>query len=76
MLKKIAYPENLGYNDIWSLEFENVAWESSVLELPGLVWKKKEIKNGKLKINKFCAGEYIENNEMLIFGGYNLNGSI
>jgi N-acetylneuraminic acid mutarotase len=64
----------LGYNDIWSLEFENVAWESTVLELPGLVWKKREVLKGKMPSIKFCDGEYIGNNEMIFFGGYNPNG--
>ena len=30
--------DNSLFNDIWLFSFENVAWESQSLELPGIIW--------------------------------------
>jgi len=41
-----SMPENLFLNDIWLFSFENVAWESQSLELPGVIWQKIELREG------------------------------
>jgi len=41
-----SYPENLVLNDIWGLSFEHVVWDSSSLDLPGVLWEKMEPEEG------------------------------
>ena len=39
-------PENLLLNDIWYFSFENVTWDSPILEVPGVIWYKVDVKDG------------------------------
>ena len=68
-------PENLLLNDIWKCSFENVAWNSPSLELPGVIWCRVDIKEGAsllppLKGHSITA---LSDSEIFIFGGYGQN---
>ncbi len=42
-------PENWFYNEVYSFSFDNVVWNTTSVELPGVVWSKLEI---EVKLNK------------------------
>ncbi len=71
-----SYPENLLFNDIWYCTFQNVLWETDSLDLPGLSWKRLNLKLGSTQmptLKAHCAVS-ISKNEIFIFGGYSQDG--
>jgi hypothetical protein len=82
LLGGVSFPENLSYEEYWRLRFgkliqfnrkENVAWNSDVLELAGLIWEKFTVSGERVPL-KMAAGTSINAQEMLVFGGYDLKG--
>jgi hypothetical protein len=68
-------PENLLLNDYWSCSYENIAWESPSLELPGVIWSRIEIKEGSnllppIKGHSMIA---ISEQQVFIYGGIGQN---
>jgi hypothetical protein len=34
-----SMPENWLFDDIWSFSFENTQWNSTALDIQGIIWK-------------------------------------
>ena len=69
-----SYPENLVLNDIWSLSFEHVVWDSTSLDLPGVLWEKIEPQEGTMPHLKAHAAIQVDSTKIFLFGGYNQKG--
>lgn len=52
---------------------ENVGWNSEVLELSGLIWEKVNLTGDRLYL-KLSSSTEINDDEVLVFGGYDLKG--
>jgi hypothetical protein len=44
MVGGCSYPENVLFNEVWTLSLDSIAWEKDVLELSGLIWKKRKLR--------------------------------
>ena len=56
-------------DDVWELSFENVAWDTQSLELPGITWTKLPFSNmPSVKGNSVIQ---VNESELISYGGYN-----
>ncbi|KAM3135972.1 hypothetical protein pb186bvf_011962 [Paramecium bursaria] len=64
-----SMPENLLMDDVWELSFENVAWDTQSLELPGITWTKLPFSNmPSVKGNSVIQ---VNESELISYGGFN-----
>ena len=52
---------------------ENVAWNSEVLELAGLIWERIPITGDKTYL-KYAGSAQVNEDELVLFGGYDIKG--
>ncbi|CAD8118103.1 unnamed protein product [Paramecium sonneborni] len=64
-----SMPENLLMDDVWQLSFENVAWETQSLELPGITWERLPFDD--MPAIKAHTMIQVSDKELLVYGGFN-----
>ena len=61
-------PDNTFLNDVWTVNYSNVPFNSVLPEIPGTVWTMKKTK-GDIPTGRKGHGAIVYNNSLYIYGG-------